>query len=113
MSCPVNGFREIHQPATGSPATAASSPKGHRFLGFLPGRRDWVCGFGDALSDVGDVAYYTYVSTSASLVGHPDRSEGIDRQRTCSRCCWKPSHRECKSTMSCSATKPRRFCLEA
>ena len=71
MSCPITALkksvsqRQVHR-------QLPPSPKGHRLLGFLPGRRDWVRSFGDALSDVGDVAYCKYVGRSACLVGHPD-----------------------------------------
>ena len=71
MSCPITALkksiskRQVHR-------QLPPSPKGHRFLGFLPGRRDWVRSLGDALSDVGDVACCKYVGRSACLVGHPD-----------------------------------------
>ena len=69
MSCPITTLkksfskRQVHR-------QLPPSPKGHRFLGFLPGRRDWVRSFGEALSDVGDVAYCKYVGRAACLVGH-------------------------------------------
>ena len=71
MSCPISALeksvskRQVHR-------QPPPSPKGHRFLGFLPGRRDQVRSFGVALTDVGDVAYCKYVGRSACLVGHPD-----------------------------------------
>ena len=72
MNCPVADLKKAIskvQVATGLPP----SPKGHRFLGILPGRRDWVRCFGDALKEVGDVAYCRYVGFPACLVGHPDQ----------------------------------------
>jgi len=72
MNCPVaavkNAIRKVHLPTQLPPA-----PRGHRFLGLLPGKRDWVRCFQDALNDAGDVAYCKYVGMPACLVGHPDQ----------------------------------------
>ena len=71
MNCPIKALKKsIGQLQV--PRQLPPSPKGHQFLGFLPGRRDWVRSFADALSDVGDMAYCKYVGRSACLVGHPD-----------------------------------------
>jgi cytochrome P450 len=72
MNCPFATFKKSIGKVQ-IPARLPPRPKGHRFLGFVPGRRDWVRSFADALSDVGDVAYCGYVGRSACLVGHPDQ----------------------------------------
>ena len=72
MNCPVatikKAIRKVQLPSQLPP-----KPKGHRFLGILPGRRDWVRTFGDVLKDAGDVAYCKYVGMPACIVGHPDQ----------------------------------------
>jgi cytochrome P450 len=72
MNCPVatlkKTIRKVHIPTQLPP-----SPKGHRWLGILPGRRDWVRSFGDVLREAGDVAYCRYVGFPACVVGHPDQ----------------------------------------
>ncbi len=72
MNCPVatikKAIRKVQLPSQLPP-----KPKGHRFLGILPGRRDWVRTFGDVLKDAGDVAYCKYVGMPACVVGHPDQ----------------------------------------
>jgi cytochrome P450 len=76
MNCPVaalkKAIRKVHIPTQLPP-----SPNGHRWVGFLPGRRDWVRCFGDILKNVGDVAYCKYVGFPACLVGHPDQIADI------------------------------------
>jgi len=71
MNCPVAALKK----AIGKrdlPAALPPRPKGHRFLGILPGKRDWVRCFSDALKEAGDVAYCKYIGMPACLVGHPD-----------------------------------------
>ncbi len=72
MKCPVAAVKDAIRKVQ-VPKQLPPSPKGHRFLGVLPGRRDWVRCFSDALADVGDVAYCKYVGVPACLVGHPDQ----------------------------------------
>jgi cytochrome P450 len=72
MNCPFatmkKALRKVQLPSQLPPR-----PKGHRFLGILPGRRDWVRAFGDVLKEVGDVACCKYVGFPACVVGHPDQ----------------------------------------
>ncbi len=71
MNCPVatikKAIRKVQLPSQLPP-----KPKSHRFLGILPGRRDWVQTFGDLLKEVGDVAGWKCLGRSSCVVGHPD-----------------------------------------
>ncbi len=72
MNCPVASLKKAIRKAS-LPKQLPPYPKGHRFLGILPGKRDWVRAFADVLNEVGDVAYCKYVGMPACLVGHPDQ----------------------------------------
>jgi cytochrome P450 len=54
------------------PSQLPPRPKGHRFLGILPGKRSWKLYFEEALKDVGNIAYCKYVGIPGCLVAHPD-----------------------------------------
>ena len=72
MNCPVATIKKVIRKAKVA-TQLPPRPRGHRFLGLLPGRRDWIRCFQDALDDAGDVAYCKYVGMPACLVGHPDQ----------------------------------------
>lgn len=72
MNCPFATFKKSIGKVQ-IPRRPPPCPKGHRFLGFIPGRRDRLRSFADALSDVGDVTYCRYIGRSTCLVGHPDQ----------------------------------------
>jgi len=71
MQCPVTALKKAIRKVQVS-TQLPPSPKGHRLLGFLPGRRDWVRTLGDILHEVGEVAYCKFVGFPGCLVGHPD-----------------------------------------
>lgn len=71
MNCPVATIRKAIRQVQ-LPCQTPPRPKGHRFLGLLPGERDWVRCFAGVLNDVGDIAYCKYVGWPACVVGHPD-----------------------------------------
>lgn len=47
-------------------------PRGHRFIGLLPGKRDWTQCLGEIQRECGDVAYFKYLGQPACLISHPD-----------------------------------------
>ncbi len=71
MNCPVTALKKAIRKVN-LPTQLPPRPKGHRFLGLLPGKRDWMRCFAGSLKEVGDVAYCKYVGIPACLVGHPD-----------------------------------------
>jgi len=83
MNCPVATIKKVIRKAKVA-TQLPPRPRGHRFLGLLPGRRDWIRCFQAALDDAGDVAYCKYVGMPACLVGHPDQIADVlivDAQR--------------------------------
>ena len=71
MNCPITALKKAIRKVN-LPTQLPPRPKGHRFLGLLPGKRDWMRCFAGSLKEVGDVAYCKYVGIPACLVGHPD-----------------------------------------
>lgn len=71
MKCPVATIKKAIRRVQ-IPRQLPPRPKGHRFLGILPGKRSWKLYFDEAVKDAGDIAYCKYVGIPGCVVAHPD-----------------------------------------
>ena len=112
MTCPISALeksvskRQVHR-------QLPPSPRGHRFLGFLPGKRDWVRSFTDALSDVWPIAsmsadqhaLWDIRTTSPKYWWSTLRATPSP---TCCGCCWVTVWPPARASYCCHHAAPRR-----
>ena len=71
MKCPMHYFA-ARPTANCKPLTPPPRPKGHRFIGLLPGGRDWASFLTDMARTHGDVVFFKYLCQPACLVSNPE-----------------------------------------
>lgn len=74
MKCPMHYFSAASAPSAGSSRVSPLPPtaRGHRYIGLLPGSRDWAHFLTDMARENGDIVLFKYLCQQACLVSHPD-----------------------------------------
>jgi cytochrome P450 len=74
MKCPMHYFSAACAPSvkTGKASSLPPRPRGHRYIGLLPGTRDWAPFLTSMARENGDIVHFKYLCQPACLVSHPD-----------------------------------------
>lgn len=74
MKCPMHYFSAASAPSVGSSKVSPLPPaaKGHRYIGLLPGSRDWAPFLTAMTRENGDIVLFKYLCQQACLISHPD-----------------------------------------
>lgn len=71
MKCPIHYFT-ARPTVNCKPLRLPPRPEGHRFIGLLPGGRDWAPFLTDMAQNHGDVVFFKYLCQPACLVSDPE-----------------------------------------